>query len=606
MKFMRIHASLLLAACHPNVVSSFVGNSHGHGHSKPTFYSTISSTRTTSSASLTSRSATTKNDGTTSTPSKKDEDEEWHPRDPASTTPQLLKAIWLQIAAGCKLSKGDSNTVIYPDMKDQFTPSYLERLNNHLDECKDVCDDFGVNTIISPYTETNMGRTEVVGFTVKSYKDPNKIGTLVSDGNFQFAPDPMWDNDEDWDALEEKIRAAAAEDEESYNDGLEEDDEEEEDGESAAAAKPEPEVLPEIENKIPDDDGLIIDVTKAWVNKMMSDMGICPFTSGSEKAGLPMGDVYYTVDRSTTMEEMYAIYWKEVVRVEQSNEKDLSTTLLIAPEFCMDNIELFENFSNSLTHPLEVLKVEDLLQLVFFHPDWTFRDGGERSGMGGAANYARRSPWPMINILRTSQVRAAQKGIPTGLVYQQNEKTLTKIGSHSLESMLRKRDWSDISDLKVDRKDMEALRVAQDLQSTGVVANEDTSVIFDSTPAANKVDRSQIEGGNMMNVILQALDKRLKKGSDGSFSALSGAETSAAMMASDFMLEHLDELLTTPPKRKIPVSTMAEHYFDTEDDFDPTKVTEEDEGDILFGGGGIPLTNEDEDGNDFKWKSFND
>jgi hypothetical protein len=132
-----------------------------------------------------------------------------------------------------------------------------------------------------------------------------------------------------------------------------------------------------------------------------------------------MGQVYYAVDRCSGIEEMYQSYWKEVVRVEISNEKDLSTTLLICPEFCMDNVELFESFTNTLTQPLVALGVEDLLQLVFFHPLWTFRDGGDRFGAGGAANYARRSPWPMINILRTSQVRAAQKGIPTGLVYTQ-------------------------------------------------------------------------------------------------------------------------------------------------------------------------------------------
>lgn len=132
-----------------------------------------------------------------------------------------------------------------------------------------------------------------------------------------------------------------------------------------------------------------------------------------------MGQVYYAVDRCSGIEEMYASYWKEVVRVEISTEKELSTTLLVIPEFCMDNIELFESFTNTLTQPLVALGVEDLLQLVFFHPLWTFRDGGDRFGAGGAANYARRSPWPMINILRTGQVRAAQKGIPTGLVYTQ-------------------------------------------------------------------------------------------------------------------------------------------------------------------------------------------
>jgi len=199
----------------------------------------------------------------------------------------------------------------------------------------------------------------------------------------------------------------------------------------------------------------------------------------------------------------------------------------------------------------------------------------------------------MINILRTSQVRAAQKGIPTGLVYQQNEKTLSRVGSKSLEKMLRLRDWSDIADLKVDRKDMEALRVAQDLQENGLVADVDTSVMFDSTPAANRVDREQIEGGNIINVVLQALEKRLRGAEDGGVIQLSGAETSAAMMASDFLLEHLEVVGKLPKKKKIPVNAMAQRYFDTDDEFSQGQVTEEDEMNVLFGGGGIKERNED-------------
>jgi hypothetical protein len=40
----------------------------------------------------------------------------------------------------------------------------------------------------------------------------------------------------------------------------------------------------------------------------------------------------------------------------------------------------------------------------------------------------------------------------------QNEKTLAKIGIDKLETMLRLRDWEQIADIKVDRRDMEALR----------------------------------------------------------------------------------------------------------------------------------------------------
>lgn len=86
--------------------------------------------------------------------------------------------------------------------------------------------------------------------------------------------------------------------------------------------------------------------------------------------------------------------------------------------------------------------------------------------MGGdaAANYARRSPWPMINILRTPQVRKAQKAIPTGLVYRQNEVTLDKIGSWRLQRWLAQRDWSEVKDsFRVDRKTVPILSTAQDL-----------------------------------------------------------------------------------------------------------------------------------------------
>ena len=118
--------------------------------------------------------------------------------------------------------------------------------------------------------------------------------------------------------------------------------------------------------------------------------------------------------------------------------------------------------------------------------------------------------------------------------------------------MLRLRDWSEVAGLKVDRKDMEALRVANDLQVHGAVKEEDTTFVFDSTPAANKVDRSRIDGGDMVTVILQALEIRLGKQHDAGAgtSTLNGAQTSAAMMASDFLLEELDRVAAEYPNEE--------------------------------------------------------
>jgi hypothetical protein len=400
---------------------------------------------------------------------------------------------------------------MYPSMQqDLVQPRYLNLLMAHLDCCKDVCDNFGITMTVTPYQKDG----KVAGMTVKSFRNPEKS----KEDDYDFAYDPFWDDGTDFENLYTGV------------------DDDEQDNEVK-------DPYPEIENKVPDDDDVMISVTKQWVGRMMSDMGICPFSQDAENAGLPIGQVFYCVDRGTTMEDMYSRYWKEVVRVEQNKEKDLSTTLLIAPEFCMDNLELFESFTNTLTQPLTALGVESLLQLVFFHPHWSFRDGDARSGDGQAANYARRSPWPMINILRTSQVRAAQKGIPTGLVYKQNEKTLAAIGVDKLETMLRLRDWNSVEEIKVNRKDIDALKIARDYQETGSLKAEDTSMAHDNTPAANKVDPRQVEGGNLVNVLMQALEKRLGVSSSAAaMAALSGPETSATAMAVDFLLQQLDDI----------------------------------------------------------------
>ena len=54
----------------------------------------------------------------------------------------------------------------------------------------------------------------------------------------------------------------------------------------------------------------------------------------------------------------------------------------------------------------------------------------------------------MINLLRTPQVRAAQKGLPTGSVYTTNERNLELAGAAELQQMLDTRDWSALSQIK--------------------------------------------------------------------------------------------------------------------------------------------------------------
>lgn len=211
------------------------------------------------------------------------------------------------------------------------------------------------------------------------------------------------------------------------------------------------------------DDAEILSTSKRWVDAIVSGAGVCPFSVNADKAGLPVGAVRYAVSRAADAEALYAAYWEEVEQIESKNHA--TTLLVLADQRWSYNLEEFETFGTTLAQALDAegLGFESQLQLVFFHPSYVFRDGRERAGSEGAANFARRSPYPMVNILRTPQVRNAQRGLPTGLVYAQNEATLKEFGTELLGEMLQNRDWSPIAGRKVDRSQIEVLRIASDL-----------------------------------------------------------------------------------------------------------------------------------------------
>ena len=75
----------------------------------------------------------------------------------------------------------------------------MSRLINHLDTCKDVCDDFGINSVIVPKLNENQ---IVIGFTVKSYSDissNNDQDELDETGGYKFQNDEYWNDDFDFE-----------------------------------------------------------------------------------------------------------------------------------------------------------------------------------------------------------------------------------------------------------------------------------------------------------------------------------------------------------------------------------------------------------------------
>lgn len=147
-------------------------------------------------------------------------------------------------------------------------------------------------------------------------------------------------------------------------------------------------------------------VTVQWVEGVIVHMKVCPFSSSVDKAGLPVGGVTYPICHSSSAEGVYKAFWSELCDMLVLNERDRATVLLMTPYFAMYAPGFFDAFADTLNGALGSLGLERYTQLVFFHPEYTFRDGKQRNGMNedAAANFARRSPYPMVNLLRTPQV----------------------------------------------------------------------------------------------------------------------------------------------------------------------------------------------------------
>jgi hypothetical protein len=101
----------------------------------------------------------------------------------------------------------ETDTVIYSELQNLIAeqPRFLNLLMAHLDSCKDVCDHFGITTSLVPFVPTNG--TKVTGFTVKSFRNPDKLQKDDNNNNSNNSEvddlpyDPFWDDGTDFDNL---------------------------------------------------------------------------------------------------------------------------------------------------------------------------------------------------------------------------------------------------------------------------------------------------------------------------------------------------------------------------------------------------------------------
>jgi uncharacterized protein len=157
----------------------------------------------------------------------------------------------------------------------------------------------------------------------------------------------------------------------------------------------------------------IIQDTRDWVVKAVIGLNLCPFA----KAVHVNDRIRYVVSEATEPEALLKDLARELLALNRADPEEVDTTLT-------DFLD-FNDFLDAADALVDELKLDGILQIADFHPNYQF-DG---SGPEDIANYSNRSPYPTLHILREDSITRAVEAMPdTAAIFEGNLDTLERLG----------------------------------------------------------------------------------------------------------------------------------------------------------------------------------
>ena len=177
------------------------------------------------------------------------------------------------------------------------------------------------------------------------------------------------------------------------------------------------------------DNAAVIAQTRAWVDRAVIGLNLCPFAKAPQVKGL----VRYVVSTATDPAALLADLMAELERLAESSAEKLETTLLIHPQVLTDFAE-YNDFIEVAEDTVAELDLEGVLQVASFHPDYQFADT-EADDLSNATN---RSPFPTLHLIREESIDRAVEAFPEAeLIYQTNIATLQRLGTEGWAELQR-------------------------------------------------------------------------------------------------------------------------------------------------------------------------
>ncbi|HWI10392.1 MAG TPA: DUF1415 domain-containing protein [Burkholderiaceae bacterium] len=161
--------------------------------------------------------------------------------------------------------------------------------------------------------------------------------------------------------------------------------------------------------------------TRAWVERAVVGLNLCPFA----KAPLVKGLVHFSVCESDDPRVLLEVLCAEMTALVQADPQQRETTLLIHPNV-LEDFDAFNDFLDAADAALEELGLEGVLQVASFHPRYRFADA-TADAIGNATN---RAPYPTLHLLREASVERAVAAFPAAeTIFEANVATLEALGA---------------------------------------------------------------------------------------------------------------------------------------------------------------------------------
>ncbi len=163
-----------------------------------------------------------------------------------------------------------------------------------------------------------------------------------------------------------------------------------------------------------------IDETRAWVERAVIGLNLCPFAKAPHVKGL----IRYVVSEARNPRQLLETLVDELKALAAQPVDGVETTLLIHPEVLNDFAD-YNDFLDVAEAALEDLDLEGIIQIASFHPRYQFADT-EPDAIENATN---RSPYPTLHLLREDSVERAVAAFPNAsTIFEANIATMRRLG----------------------------------------------------------------------------------------------------------------------------------------------------------------------------------